>query len=201
SGRKNEISARVLNNWIAQEVINVSPDDKGKIKRFDKIESIWLNIVSEARKFGVSLDFLKQSRKELFESPFKNFSLIKFHVLDSILRTPKVLLILENGYTKILSYDVYYKWISNKRLPTHISFDLLEFIKPEFENENFSKDFGIEDPYENIEKLTLLFYLKTGEFKCVKLFIDEFDVRYIENSNYLLENKDLLSKISNWEFQ
>src|SRR5690606_8822563 len=122
SGRKNEISARVLNNWIAQEVINVSPDDKGKIKRFDKIESIWLNIVSEARKFGVSLDFLKQSRKELFESPFKNFSLIKFHVLDSILRTPKVLLILENGYTKILSYDVYYKWISNKRLPTHISF-------------------------------------------------------------------------------
>lgn len=200
SGRKNEISARVLNNWISQEVIGVSPDDKGKVKRFDKLESIWLNIVVEARKFGISLDFLKQTRKELFNSPIKNFSLIKFHVLDSILRTPKILLILENGYAKILSYEVYNKWISNKMLPTHISFDLLDFIIPEFENNNFSSNFGIKEPYENIEKLKLLFYLKTGEFKCIKIFVNEFDVRYIENSKNLIENADLTNVISNWGF-
>ena len=200
SGRKNEISARVLNNWIASDVINVSPDDKGKIKRFDKLESIWLNIVVEARKFGISLDFLKQSRKELFESPIKNFSLIKFHVLDSISKNPNILLILENGYTKILSYEIYNKWVSNKMLPTHISFDLLDFVKPEFENHNFQSDFGIKEPYENVEKLKLLFYLKTGEFKCIKFFLNEFDVRYIENSKHLLDNKELTCILSNWEF-
>ncbi|MFK7107985.1 hypothetical protein [Flavobacterium oreochromis] len=200
SGRKNDISARVLNNWINQGVINVQPDDKGKIRRFDKLESIWLNIVIEARKFGVPLEFLKQSRKELFDSPIRNFSLLKFHVLETILRMPKILLILEEGHVKILSYQVYIKLLCDKKLPTHISFSLKDFIKSEFEKENFSKDFYIDEPYENIEKLKLLYYLKTGEYKCIKLFINEVDVRYIDNSESLLENNELLKILFNWEF-
>ena len=53
---------------------------------------------------------------------------------------------------------------------------------------------------ENVEKLKLLFYLKTGEFKCIKFFLNEFDVRYIENSKHLLDNKELTCILSNWEF-
>lgn len=200
SARKTELSARVLNNWIGSSVIGVDPSDKGKIKRFDKLEKIWLNIVVEARKFGVSLDYLKQARKELFESPIKDFSLIKFHVLDSILRSPKILVILENGHVRLLSYEVYNEWVTSKLFPTHISFRLIDFITPEFDNQLFIEDFSIEAPYENLEKMKLLYYLKTGDYKSVKLFVDEFDVRLIESSNLLLENKYLMKIISSWKF-
>jgi len=85
-----------LNNWINSGIVSVDEEDKGKIKRFDRIESIWLSIVVEARKFGIPLDTIKQARKDLTTS-VENFSLLKFSIIDTLMRTPKILMILEEG--------------------------------------------------------------------------------------------------------
>ncbi|REG99150.1 hypothetical protein [Flavobacterium aquicola] len=200
---KSKQSPRVLNSWINSDILFVEEGDKGKNRRFDKLESIWLNIVIEARKFGIPLDSLKQTRRDLMVSPIEGFSLLKFSVLDAILRNPKILMIYEEGHTNIMSLEAYSKIFTTATLPTHINLRLLDFIEPEFPNNAFQRDFAIENVYESEEKMTLLYFLKTGDFKFIKLYIDEkeSDVRLIENSNLVFQNKDLFTAISLWSFK
>lgn len=197
---KRKQTARVLNNWINNEIILINDEDKGKIRRFDRLESIWLSIVVEARKFGIPLESLKQTRKELTLSPVENFSLLKFSVLDSIMRKPKVLMLLEDGNTNIVSLEAYSNKVSKGRYPTHILFKFLDFISLEYPNNAFSVDFNIPNPYENMDKMTILYFLKTGDFKSINLHINKADVRLIENSNSLTKNKELMKFISSWNF-
>lgn len=199
-GTKSEQSARVLNSWINNEIIFVNDEDKGKIKRFDRLESIWLSIVVEARKFGIPLESLKQTRKDLTLSPVEGFSLLKFSVLDTILRKPKILLIFENGFSNVMSLEAYTKGISKGIFPTHVNFKLQDFIALEYPNNALMFDFKMPDLYENTEKMTLLYFLKTGDYKTINLHITTSDVRLIENSNSITQNKDLIKVISTWNF-
>lgn len=198
-GMKSEQSARVLNNWINSGIVLVDEEDKGKIRRFNRIESIWLSVVVEARKFGIPLDTLKQSRKDL-TTTIENFSLLKFSIIDTLMRSPKILMILEEGYAKIIPVDLYSKKISRGNYPTHIFFKLMDFISIEYPNNAVNVDFNISEPYESIEKMTLLYFLKTGDYKSIHLQINPDDIRLIENSNSLSKNKDLMNVISSWNF-
>jgi hypothetical protein len=199
-GTKSEQSARVLNNWINLGIIIIQDEDKGKNRRFDRLESIWLSIVVEARKFGIPLESLKQTRKYLTNSPIENFSILKFSIIDSIIRAPKVLMIFDDGSIKITSLSSYANRVSRGIYPTHILFKLLDFISIEYPNNAFAVDFKIPNTYESIEKMTLLFFLKTGEYKSIKVSINSDDVRLIENSQALAKNKELMKYITNWNF-
>lgn len=199
-GTKNEQSARVLNSWISSDVIFVKDEDKGKIRRFDRLESIWLNIVVEARKFGLPLESLKQTRKDLTQSSIKNFSLLKFSIIDTIIRNPQVLMILEDGYTKIISLDSYGKRVSRGIYPTHVLFNLRDFISIEYPKNALSVDFNVPNPYDSNEKMTLLYFLKTGDYESIQLHVKTGDVRLIEDSNTLAKNKELMKYISSWSF-
>ncbi|WP_412464911.1 hypothetical protein [Flavobacterium mekongense] len=199
-GTKSEQSARVLNSWINGEIILIDEKDKGKIRRFNRLESIWLNIVIEARKFGFPLESLKQTRRDLTQSPVKNFSLLKFSVLDTILRKSKILMVFEDGSTNVISTESYTKYLSKGSFPTHINFKLLDFISEEFPNNAFEVDFKIKDAYENEEKMTLLYFLKTGDYKSMRIYLNDGDVRLIENYKFIVQNKEIMNAISKWTF-
>lgn len=201
TGRKLNQSARIINNWIKQEVLSVNAEDMGKINRFNRVESIWLNIVIEARKFGFPLDGLKQARKELFFEPVPNFSTLKFSILDSILREPSVLIITEGGGTNIMSLKSYSKWVSTGLLQTHLSFNLLDFIRSEYPLNIFDNDFNIISPYESANKCKLLYYLRTGDYRSLKIYIGNGDVRFIDASKSILHNVELLNILKEWEFE
>lgn len=200
TGRKLNQSARIINNWIKQQVLSVNEEDMGKVNRFNRVESIWLNIVIEARKFGFPLDGLKQARKELFFEPVPNFSTLKFSILDSILREPNVLIITEGGGTNIMSLKSYSKWVSTGLLQTHLSFNLLDFIRAEFPLNIFDNDFNIIAPYESANKCKLLYYLRTGDYQSLKIYIKNGDVRYIDSSKLLLDNTELINVLKVWTF-
>ena len=200
-GTKSEQSARVLNSWINNEIIFINDEDKGKIRRFDRLESVWLSIVVEARKFGIPLESLKQTRKDLTLSPVKGFSLLKFSILETILRKPKILMIFENGFSNVMSLETYTKCISKGIFPTHVNFKLIDFIALEYPNNALDLDFKIKDVYEDDEKMTMLYFLKTGDYQSIKLYVSDGDVRLIENSKLLLQNIELMTSISSWTFK
>jgi len=200
-GLKEDVSSRVINNWVKAGVLKIDDTDKGKNRRFNKIECVWLNIIVESRKFGISLQVLEQARKMLLDSPKQNFSLLKFAILETILRKPKVILIMEEGHSNVMSKENYYKWESKGLIPFHINFNLLSFIEKEYPQNAFDIDFEIKDAYENTDKIKLLYFLKTGDYQYIKIQLSEGDIRIIENSNSLINNTALLKKISNWDFQ
>lgn len=199
-GTKSNQSARVLNNWIDKGVVFVNQEDIGKNKRFDRIESIWLNIVVEARKFGLPIESLRRLREDLTFSPVPNFSLLKLSILESIFDRPRVLLIYEEGLSSVLSPEIYAKKIPRGEYPTHIFVNFLDFIKSEFPNNALDFDFKIQDVYSSVEKMTMLYFLKTGDYKAIQLYLKDGDVRLVENSSDLAKNIELMKVISSWSF-
>ena len=201
TGIKQGYPVRVVNSWLAQEVIKVREEDKGKIRRFDKLENIWLNIVFDARKLGISIEVLKNLRKKLFDSPLNNFSLFKLGVIKTIFSMPQVLVFSLEGNAEMLSFEAYNKWFAKKKLPAHSVFLLEEYIAKEYNNIIFSRDFDFGNQFSDKNKMLLSYFLKTGDYKYIKIHLGEGDIRGIESSKSLLHNPELLKTISDFQFQ
>lgn len=195
------VSPRVITNWLQKDVIKIEDSDIGKIKRFSKLENIWLNLVIDLRKFGVPLNSLKYIRSQLFEYTLDDFHLFKFKVLQSILRNPEFLIINDSHEIGFYPYNYYADKVAKGHLYSHINLRFIDYIKLEFPNNNFNIDFGIKDIDENVEKVSLLFYLKTNDFKEIRVILSDGDTRLITNSSNLKINKELLKIIQDWRFK
>jgi len=199
-GTKGNPTARVLNNWIKIGLIQINEADKGKIKRFGVLESIWLNILVEMRGFGVPIDSIKRTRKLLFNYQINNFSLFKFYILNNILIEPQTLVVFKDGGARILSTNIYLKNLKKGWLLPHLSFKLSDFIKTEYKNHSLDKSLNLSNIYDNTQKMVLLFFLRTGDFKNMKIEISDGDIRYFDSINAVLKNKDILQAIEEWKF-
>lgn len=198
---KNDVaSARVLNNWIKEGVVVIDETDKGKIKRFNKLQCIWLNIVEEARRYGVYLEDLKRFHRELLTSNISNFSYLKIAVVNAILNEPQILE-LSPSSCSIISESNYNK---KKKLPPHVVsrlvFSLSTLIEREFSKANFDLPITIEEHISDEEKLLLLFLLKTSSYEYMKVYLSESDIRLVEDSAVVINNKGLHQAISSWSF-
>ena len=201
SGLKDNPTPRVLHNWEKIGLVKVDKKDKGKIKRFDKLESIWINILVETRAFGMSIESIQRTRNLLFNNIFNDFSLFKFYILESIIWKPQILIIYKDGNSNVYPKDIYLQEYAKGIFLPHLSLDLNTFIEPEYPTHSLDREFKIHSPYENTEKIKLLFFLKTGEFQHMKVKLSDGDIRYIENVEMLFKSKDVLQAFSNWEFQ
>lgn len=201
TGIKPEHPTRIVNSWLAQDVIKIQEGDKGKIKRYNRLENIWLNIVFEARKFGIPINTLKQTRKNLLESSIKDFSLFKLEVVKTLFSMPQIMYIPIEGQAKIYSFDAYMKWFSRGRFPVHAILKLEDYIALEFPNNALSLDFKIENPFEDKNKMLLLYFLKTGDYQSLKIYLKEGDIRFIENSLSLIKSEEIMQHIIRWDFQ
>ncbi|MBV7440758.1 hypothetical protein KRX57_04935 [Weeksellaceae bacterium TAE3-ERU29] len=196
-----DVTPRALNRWIEKAIVNVNNSDKGKVKRFTRLESIWIKIVVQLREFGVSLKDLEYIRTQLFDYTIENFCLFKFKVLYAILYQPEYLVIDNEHQVGFYSYKGYSDKVSKGYLFSHINIRFLDFIIQEFPNSNFKAKFNIKDIENNVEKLSLLFYLRTNAFKEMRITISDGDVRLLSNSFELRYNDDLLKAIQEWSFK
>ncbi len=201
TGIKPEHPARIVNSWLAQAVIKLQDGDKGKIRRFNRLENIWLNIVFDARKFGIPINILKDARKTLLESSIKDFSLFKLEVIKTLFSMPQVLYIPIEGHARLYSFEAYMRWFSKGRFPVHTIFKLEDYIALEYPNNALSTDFKIQNPLEDKNKMLLLYFLKTGDYQYLKFHLKEGDIRFIENSQSLLLNEEVMETIISWSFQ
>lgn len=196
-----EVSPRALNRWIEQGVVVIDNADKGKTKRFNRLESIWIKVAVELRKFGVSLEDLKYIRTQLFDYTVEDFNMFKFQILLNILEKPKYLIISEDKEAGFYTYEIYADKVSKGFLFSHINVRFIDFIREEFPNNNFKINFGIKDIDENVEKVSLLYYLKTNDFQEMRVILSDGDTRLITSSSELKSNQPLLEVIQNWEFK
>lgn len=201
TGITSDISPRALNRWIEQGVVVINDSDKGKTKRFNRLESIWIKIAIELRKFGVSLNDLKYIRTQLFEYTLEDFSMFKFKILKNILDTPEYLTIDDEHQIGFYPYKYYADKVSKGFLFSHINIRFIDFLREEFPNNSFDTNFNIKEVGENIDKVSLLFYLKTNTFTEIRITLSDGDTRLLNNSSELKNNKSLLKAIQNWTFQ
>lgn len=171
-----EQSARVLNSWIEQGLVKVDENDKGKINRFVREESIWLNLADELRGFGVSLDKLKTIRQDLFIEHLPDFTPFRFTILWTIFGNNQFLVVFSDGTFSLMPERVYGFWLSKKILPSHLCVDFSKLLSEIFTKNSFDLNFYNNDVLENNHTVKILYFLKTGDFESFKL--ETFQRRY-----------------------
>ncbi|MCT4664230.1 MAG: hypothetical protein N4A45_03225 [Flavobacteriales bacterium] len=191
------VSSRVINNWIEKGVVQIDKNDSAKNNRFNKVESIWMEVLIELREYGLPLKIIKRVREVLFNIVINDFYLFKYCIIHSIIGDEKILMVQKDGYTKFESKVTYQKQLPNG---SHIHIPFTQILAYCFPKNTLYFDYKIKDVYSDIEKLKLLFFLRTGSFIYMKIFVNDSDVRYIEEPSSLVKNKPLLKIIRNWEF-
>jgi hypothetical protein len=177
-----EKSKRVLSYWVKKGIIKPAKRAKeGAWFYFDRIESIWIDIVSQIREFGFDLDKILLVRKALFQDVLKDFRMIDFCLMCSVLREPYLMTINAKGETGFSTANMYRKEIAKRNLPPHLVFNFYALAKDAFPNNNFT--LGLRDPQTaelSLEEMKILYYLRTGDFQEIK-------VRLNDGETYLLE--------------
>ena len=172
-------SPRVLNNWEKEGLVDSIDTNEGKFRTFNKFQAIWIEIVSELRKFGYGLEKIKLIRETLFEVGKMKFSKFEFGLIQSILGEPMLLIIDSNGKLDLFSLD-YYKDVLHTLSP-HLTFNLLKLAQSEFPNNKFDSLQNLNN-LQNIteNEMKLLYMIRTGEYESIKIRMSEGEVLLLE---------------------
>lgn len=201
ASKSEDIPARILNNWIEKKTIIIDEQDKGKVKRFNKIHSVWLNIIAETRKLGLHLEDLEVAHQKVMTSEIPNFSYLKLGIINTILNKPHIIELSQGGIFEIMYQEEYRAFFNkgNMYYP-HSILPLTSLVQQEFPKSNFELPLEIENATSEEEKMLLLFLLKSGAYGYMKLYLSETDIRLIENSEAVIVNEDVKQAISTWKF-
>ena len=168
---------------------------------FDTISNAILkNNRVELRGFGLSIESIQRIRKTLFSYKVRGYNFFKFQVINTIINSPQTLIIYKDGRARFASDEVYNDLIKRKLLLPHLNFRLEDFIKFEYLNLDLDDEFDSKDMITNVDKMKLIFFLRTGDFLNMKFNLGDGDIRFIDNKQSLLKNKAVLKSISKWSF-
>lgn len=201
SSLKVNLSPKVLSNWVKANVTDIDKTDRGKIKRFSRLENIWLRIALDLRTFGVPLKSLSYIREQMFSYEVDGFNIIKFKILNSILGNLEYLIIDSEMKIGFYSYKRYSELSSKGYLLPHISLRLIDYIRDEFENNSFHKKFDFKNIEENTDKVALKYFLRTNDFISIKVKVTPEDIRLIEDSRQLTGENSISQLIFDWKFE
>jgi hypothetical protein len=194
-------SSRVINNWEKEGVINKDITSEGKWRKFSKVDAVWINIVTELREFGLSLEKIKTVKSQLFDVTVKTFTPLEYAIIYTIIAEPILLIVYSDGKISLMPESAYKSSLGNKTISSHIYLNLLAFIEKEFPKANFHT-IGIGNDYSLTEKeLKLLYYLRTGDFDHIKVTLKNGEIYLLESERKVSISTKITDLIKKGDFQ
>jgi DNA-binding transcriptional MerR regulator len=197
-----EQSKRVIGHWVKKGVITAEQTKEGGWYYFDRTESIWIDIVTQLREFGLELDKIIKIREQLFTETVKDFKMIDFALMSSILREPYIMIVEMDGSIRLLTSTLYSQVINNEVLPPHIVFNFFHLAKKIFPNNNFH--LGEENTKNNnlsSKELKLLYYLRTGDYEEIKIRMSGGEIYLLEGKKKIVYQENLMKIIKKSAYQ
>lgn len=200
--KKTKHSPRVLNNWEKEGLIEKINAIDGKFRTFNKCQSLWLEIVTELREFGFSLEKIKKIRETLFDYNEIKFSAFEFALAQSILGESIILTIFNDGKTKLFPVTKYKKIIDTNQVPPHLHFNILALASKEFSANNFdliSQNDNLHLLTEN--ELALFSLIRTGDFESIKIRMENGDIYLLEGTKKIPRGSKFIDIINQNKYQ
>lgn len=195
-------SKRVIGHWVKEGVIEGNQNTDGGWYYFSKTESIWIDIVTQLREFGLSLTKIKLVREKLFEEEVSNFRLIDFALMQTVLKETYVMIVYPDGSINLTTLQLYSESVKTGALASHIVFsfsNLIYNIFPDAELDFLRNN----DNTLNLtpDEMKLLYYLRTKEYEEIRVKAKEGEIYLIEaEKEYSISNK-IIDIIRNASYQ
>jgi hypothetical protein len=198
-----EQSKRVLSYWVKKGIVKPAQRTvEGGWFYFDRIESYWIDIVTQLREFGLDLDKIAIVRTTLFHEEAYRFRMIDFCLMYSILRQPYLMIIYANGKTGFMTAKQYSQVISVTSLAPHLVFNFYTFAKEIFPNNQFS--LGLKNPESaelTLAEMKIVYYLRTGDYQEIKIRMKDGETYLIEATRKVDLPKKIIDVIRDAKYQ
>ncbi|MFP5437261.1 MAG: MerR family transcriptional regulator [Bacteroidia bacterium] len=195
-------SKRVIGHWVKEGIILGEQNIEGGWYYFNKTESIWIDVVTQLREFGLSLPKIKLVRNQLFNEEVPNFRIIDFALMHTILREAYVMLVYPDGVISLTTLKLYSNSIKTGVLKSHIVFNFKNLIYNTFPDAEL--DFlPTENNTLNLtpNEMKLLYYLRTKEYKEIRVRAKEGEVYLIEAEKEYNISEKIIDIIRNSSYQ
>lgn len=203
-GRKiTEQSKRVIGHWVKEGVISGVQKHEGGWYYFDRTESVWIDIVTQLREFGLSLQKLKKIREQLFAEIQIGFRLIDFALMHSVLRTPYIMIVNTDGNIKLTTVKLYSDIVGKETLPPHIAFNFFHLAKEIFPNNKLDVISSNPNKLSDLttDEMKILYYIRTGDYKEIKIIMKQGEVYLLETERDVPLNNKIIDIINNAAYQ
>ena len=131
---KEMFSSRVINHWEKMGLIDSSRQVEKGWRRYNIIDLVWLDIIYELRKFGISLDHIQKIKKirlctELnFRNKKRQYNFIEFFSVAAISRMSVEFLYFPEGIAFFVFTDHYEKIVRQRFIENHIRISVNDIL-------------------------------------------------------------------------
>lgn len=194
-------SSRVLNNWEKEGII--SNEGEGKWKKYNRINAVWLSIVTQLREFGFPIEKIKIVKEQLLHSKIKRFVPIEYALMYSVVKAPMVLLVHLDGKINLMPKSIYLNKMQGSSLSPYIYIDLESIISQEFPNNSFNQiSIPTKEGIElTDEELQLLYFIRSGDFETIQIKMKEGVIFFIEAKKKIKISQKIVDIIKDNAFQ
>jgi DNA-binding transcriptional MerR regulator len=197
-----ELSYRVINHWEKNGLIDVERGEAAGWRKYSAMDAIWINLMIELRKFGVSIENIRKireqltARNELYRPSI--YPLLEFYTsLFMRYKEETYILIPDNFVIEIATQSEIELVKSMGGMCNHISISLHDIIKTVYQKHDIKlkEDKRVE---LSSEELALIYEIRTAAYKAInvkmkngKIIRLEKDVQLTEKQVYkLLQDKN-----------
>ncbi len=190
----NELSYRIINHWENNGLIEVNRGDKGKgWRKYSLMDALWISLISELRKFGVSIENLK-----LIKSQIQDGSQICPPSIYPRLEFYTALFMKEKEPIYIMIFNDFKIQIASKTelemaeiigcIGSHIKIELSSLLQVVLKKPLIEKK--TENKFElSNDEIQLLLEIRTRNYKSIKIKMNDGKIIRLEKEVNLVEKE------------
>jgi DNA-binding transcriptional MerR regulator len=169
------------------------------------MDIVWLNIITELRRFGYPLDKIKDVKESLkYNSDSdkkREYPALEVCIAAAMnLNIPCFLLVFENGEALAVKYEEYKRSISFETIGNHIQINLNNILKKLYPNKKISPDFGISVRLSS-EEADLLLMIRKGDFIEIKVKKRNGKIERLEATEMVKTDKRITEILKEGDYQ
>ena len=166
-----EVSYRVISSWEEQNLINSNrPHGKGW-RMYSLIDLVWVGIIINLRKFGLSVSQIKEVKKHLeyLNDKIKSdFPILELYIAKAFLKIPVYILVFNDGEAQCVTKSEYDTSWELRTIDNHIIINLNNILQDISPNKDFRPN------SERIYNLTkheenLLYMIRCEEWETIEI--------------------------------
>jgi DNA-binding transcriptional MerR regulator len=191
--------SRLLNHWEKVGVLDDERKGGRGWRKYSPIDAVWINIVTELRKFNVSLRLLKAIKLFLTQhsddTDYSKMPLLEIAIRGALLqKNPIFIKIFEDGVALIGSYQDILISDKIRLLNHHISLNLNIILNQIFPDLDFNPNHGFNWNLSKAEE-TLLLDLRSGQFTDIDIETREGKIKRF-NAAEIIKDKVVFSQLA-----
>lgn len=200
--KANEVTYRQINSWDQYGLLDMNRENP-TWRKFSLIDCVWLNVISELRMLGYTIDQLRLLKKSLSQNAVELKTImpvLEYGSFLSLFRVPVVLVVFKDGSGLALPFEDYKKNLVHFGIKPHIYIDMNELIQRLYPEDAIKPEYPLENTL-SCGEAQLLAFIQKGDYERVEVRFKNKKIELLEGMERVDTGKKIVDVLNEKQFQ